>query len=106
MINRNTKTILCCLRIKSAGLLIGLVDLFLNIGLLLVLSTAITRPSVYDYYLKQLSKEYQYDHNLLPVKYIPLENNNDVVVPISNTNFFSNNMPVFRDSKSMFEQLF
>jgi hypothetical protein len=100
MINRNTKTILCCLRIKSAGLLIGLVDLFLNIVLLLALSTAITRPSVYDYYIKQLSKEYQDERNPSPVKYIPLENN-DVVVPVSNTNFFSNNMPVFKDGKSM-----
>ena len=54
--NRNKRTLFCCLKIKSAGLLVGLIDLFLNLMLLLALCTAFARPpSMYNYYVKQLA---------------------------------------------------
>ena len=64
---RNKKTLFCCLRIRSAGLFLGLVDLFFNLVLLVALCTALTRPSMYNYYVKQFSstpkEAYLYNSN-------------------------------------------
>ncbi|CAF0926464.1 unnamed protein product [Brachionus calyciflorus] len=45
-----TKAIFCCLKIKSATLLIGILDLFLHIILLTSLLTSWSHPSIFDHY--------------------------------------------------------
>lgn len=73
--NRISKDrILCCFRVKSTGLFIGVVDLFLHLLLLMALCTAITRPAIYDYYMKHLSQEYYHDN---PNAAVTTNNNNN-----------------------------
>jgi hypothetical protein len=44
------KPILCCLKIKPATLLVGLVDLTLHMSLLATLFASYTRPDIFDHY--------------------------------------------------------
>jgi hypothetical protein len=113
---RNRKTLFCCLRIRSAGLFLGLVDLFFNLVLLLALCTALTRPSMYNYYVRQFSSSSPKENFLLnsnqdlniesSVKYLPIINSHsssaidstELTENVSNEAFM-NNLNLFNNKR-------